>query len=222
MEAMTLLSMYDDDNFVKCLQMIPEDSYEMIQRYGLNYIAKRGDRELIPAIISMAKRNNTGKRIEFGISQAAALYPADSLIAELDRQFDPLDYAEGDAVKGYVAHALDKYANSYRLADVDKLCHNDSTTQKARKLAIRTFRNSLMHYKVDDLLEYVKVCPDDEVTIDLLEALGWFRPSFRHSDISKVVLAMSKDSKRSPQVRDMALRTYNRIEDNRKGKFRTK
>lgn len=218
MEAMTLLSLYDDDNFRKCLEMIPEDSYEMIIRYGLNYIAKRGDKELVPALIDIAKRNNTGKRVEFGVSQAAALYPYEMLDAELSRLFNPDDYSEGEAVKGYVAHALDKYANSYRLQDVETVCHNDSASLKAKKQAIRTFRNSTMHYKIDDLLEYVQKCDNEELTVDLLEALGWFRQSFRHADISKVALEMSKDGKRSKKVRDEALKTYKRIEDNRKGK----
>lgn len=218
MEAMTLLSLYDDDNFRKCLEMIPEDSYEMIMRYGINYIAKRGDKELVPALIDIAKRNNTGKRVEFGVSQAAALYPYEMLDAELSRQFNPDDYSEGEAVKGYVAHALDKYANSYRLKDVETVCHNDSASLKAKKQAIRTFRNSTMHYKVDDLLEYVQKCDNEELTVDLLEALGWFRQSFRHADISKVALEMSKDGKRSKKVRGEALKTYKRIEDNRKGK----
>lgn len=217
MEAMTLLSLYDDENFVKCLEMIPDDSYEMIQRYGLNYIAKRGDKELIPALVKLAKKNNTGKRIEFGISQAASYYPADSLIAELDRQFDPLDYAEGEKVKGYVAHALDKYANSYRLKDVQTVCKNDSATVKQKKSAIRTFRNSTMHWNVDELLEAVQNTKNDEVTVDLLEALGWFRNSFRRPDISEVALKMSKDKKRSKTVRNEALRTYNRLENGRKG-----
>ena len=217
MEAMTLLSLYDDENFVRCLSMIPYDSYEMIQRYGLNYIARRGDSELVPAIVAFARRNNTGKRIEFGVSQAAALYPAGMLGAVLDSVFDPRDYSEGETVKEYVAHALAKYANSYRLKDVETLCHDDSATVKARKSAIRTLRNSTMHYKVDDLLEYVQACPDDDVTVDLLEALGWFRPSFRHGDISRVALTMSRDGNRSARVREMALKTYNRIEGNRKG-----
>lgn len=216
MEAMTLLSLYDDDNFVACLDMAVDDSYEMIQRYGLNFIAKRGDQELVPAIIRVAKRNNTGKRIEFGVSQTAALYPADLLVAELDRSFDPLDYAEGDAVRGYVAHALRKYADSYRLKDVESLCHNDSLPKKSQLQNIRTLRNSHMHYKVDDLLEYVQTCPDEDVCVDLLEALGWFRHSFRHKDISAVALNMSKDKSRSERVRNTALKTYNRIEDNRK------
>lgn len=218
MEAMTLLSLYDDDNFRKCLEMIPEDSYEMIMRYGLNYIAKRGDKELVPALIDISKRNNTGKRVEFGVSQAAALYPYEMLDAELSRQFNPDDYSEGEAVKGYVAHALDKYANSYRLKDVETVCYKDSASLKAKKQAIRTFRNSTMHYKVDDLLEYVQKCDNEELTVDLLEALGWFRQSFRHADISKVALEMSKDGKRSKKVRNEALKSYKRIEDNRKGK----
>lgn len=216
MEAMMLLSLFDDANFVACLDMAVDDSYEMIQRYGLNFIAKRGDKELIPAIVRLATRNNTGKRIEFGISQAAALYPADLLVAEVDRSFDPRDYAEGDAVRGYVSDALRKYADSYRLQDVDNICHNDTLPVKTKLRDIRTLRNSTMHYKVDDLLEYVQKCDDEQVCIDLLEALGWFRPSFRHADISAVALAMSRDSSRPEAVRNMALKTYNRIEDNRK------
>lgn len=217
MEAMNLLSLYDDANFEACLQMAVDDSYEMIQRYGLNFIAKRGNAELAPAIVKLAKRNNTGKRIEFGVSQAASLYPEELLVGELDRSFDALDYAEGDAVRGYVADALRKYANSYRLKDIDDLCHNDSLTAKARKQNIRSLRNSTMHYKVDDLLEYVQNCQDEDVCVNLLEALGWFRPSFRHNDISEVALRMSKDESRSERVRNEALKTYNRINDNRKG-----
>lgn len=215
MEAMTLLSRFDDENFVKCLSMIPDDSYEMIQRYGLNYIAKRGDMALVPALVKIARKNNTGKRIEFGVSQAASLYPFEAMNEELERQFDSSEYSEGEIVKKHVAHALDKYANSYRLRDVETLCHNDSASVKARRQAIRTFRNSTMHYKVDDLLEYVQKCTDDSITIDLLEALGWFRPSFRHSDISAVAMKMSNDATRSEEVRNAALKTYNRIENNR-------
>ncbi|MCM1518806.1 MAG: hypothetical protein NC117_09210 [Pseudoflavonifractor sp.] len=216
MEAMTLLSLFDNANFVACLDMAVDDSYEMIQRYGLNFIAKRGDLELIPAMIRVATRNNTGKRIEFGISQTAALYPADSLVAVLDRNFDPRDYAEGDVVRGHVAHALRKYADSYRLDAVRNICHNDSLPTAKKLQDIRTLRNSNMHYLVDDLLAYVQTCDNDEVCIDLLEALGWFRNSFRHPDISAVALKMSRDDSRSKEVRDMALKTYNRIEDNRK------
>ncbi|MCM1021194.1 MAG: hypothetical protein NC343_03050 [Muribaculum sp.] len=216
MEAMNLLSLYDDENFVKCLDLVVDDSYEMIQRYGLNFIAKRGDTNLIPAIIRLAKRNNTGKRVEFGISQTASLYPADLLVAELNKSFNPLDYAEGDIVRGHVEHALRKYADSYRMADVDDICHNDSATVKRKLQAIRTLRNSTMHYRVDELLSYLNSCDNDNVTVNLLEALGWFRNSFRHNDISEAALAISRDSNRSQQVRDMALRTYNRIVDNRR------
>lgn len=216
LEAMTLLALFDDANFVACLDMAVDDSYEMTQRFALNYIAKRGDRELIPALVRMAKRNNTGKRTEFGVSQAAALFPADSLVAELDRTFDARDYAEGEAVRGYVAHALRKYANSYRLETVDGICHNDSLSERIRRRDIRTLRNSTMHYCVDELLDYVQRCPSEAVCIDLLEALGWFRHSFRHADISAVALRMSRDGNRPQAVRDMALKTYNRLEGHRK------
>ncbi|MDE6644348.1 MAG: hypothetical protein K2K27_09650, partial [Muribaculaceae bacterium] len=212
MEAMMLLSNLADDNFIKCLDMAVDDSFELIQRFAVNFIGDCGNPELARALVSAGQRNNTGERIEFGVENSAAVYPCKLLLSTLDSTFVDTDYMDADVIKGYIAHALDVYADSERLTGTMELCNSDSLTVKQQIQKIRTLRNSNMHYLVDDILVFLqKPQKDDDVTVSLLEALGWFTKSFRRDDIAAVALAMSKDKTRSAAVRDEALKTYRRL-----------
>lgn len=216
LECLVLLSQFDDDNFVKCLDMAVDDSYEMVQRFAVNFIAKRGDESLARALVSLAVRNNTAERTEFAVKQAAALYPEEILISEFDKQFDPSNFVDGEKVGVAIKDALKIYANSFRVKDVENIMSNDTALTVPKKLnAIRTIRNSHMHYFVPQLLVYVENCDDAGIQVALLEAFGWFKNSFRHKEISEVALRMSKNATLPQQVRDEALKTYNRIEGNR-------
>ena len=212
MEAMMLLSVLADENFVKCLDMAVDDSFELIQRFAVNFIGKCGNPELARALVSVGQRNNTGERIEFGVEQSAAVYPCKMLLSTLDSTFADTDYMDPEVIKGYIGHALDVYADSERLTGTQALCHSDSLTVKQQLQKIRILRNSNMHYMVDDLLVFLQKPHQDEVvTVSLLEALGWFNRSFRRNDIASAALAMSKDRNRSQAVRDEALKTYRRL-----------
>ena len=211
MEAMMLLSNFADDNFIKCLDLAVDDSFELIQRFAVNFIGKCGNQEFARALVSVGQRNNTGERIEFGVENSAAVYPCKLLLSTLDSIFVETDYMDSEVIKGYIAHALDVYADSERLTGTQQLCNSDSLTVKQQIQKIRTLRNSNMHYLVDDLLVFLQKPHDETVTVSLLEALGWFNKSFRRDDIAAVALAMSKDKKQSAAVRDEALKTYRRL-----------
>ena len=211
MEAMMLLSNFADENFIKCLDLAVDDSFELIQRFAVNFIGKCGNQELARALVSVGQRNNTGERIEFGVENSAAVYPCKLLLSTLDSIFVETDYMDSEVIKGYIAHALDVYADSERLTGTQQLCNSDSLTVKQQIQKIRTLRNSNMHYLVDDLLVFLQKPHDETVTVSLLEALGWFNKSFRRDDIAAVALAMSKDKKQSAAVRDEALKTYRRL-----------
>ncbi|MBD5378566.1 MAG: HEAT repeat domain-containing protein [Bacteroides sp.] len=211
MEAMMLLSNFADENFIKCLDLAVDDSFELIQRFAVNFIGKCGNQELARALVSVGQRNNTGERIEFGVENSAAVYPCKLLLSTLDSIFVETDYMDSEVIKGYIAHALDVYADSERLTGTQQLCNSDSLTVKQQIQKIRTLRNSNMHYLVDDLLVFLQKPHDETVTVSLLEALGWFNKSFRRDDIAAVALTMSKDKKQSAAVRDEALKTYRRL-----------
>lgn len=215
MEALMQLSRYDDANFVKCLDAGVTDNYEMIQRFAVNFIAKRGDKELAKALVRMAIKNNTAERTEFAVKQAAALYSENDLINEFNKQFDASAYVDGEEVGKAISGALKKYANSWRIEEISSIYSDDSLSTKKKLGKIRSLRTSLMHNMVPELLVYLQKTNDADVQVALLEAFGWFRNSYRHKEISDVALRMSHNDLLPQRVRDEALKTYKRIEDNR-------
>ena len=215
MECLVLLSEYDDDNFIRCLDLAVSDSYEMIQRFAINMIARNGDDRLIPALIRAAIRNNTAERIEFNVKQALALFPEKELTAEFQKQFNPVLYVESEKAEKGIKRAIEVNSNRW-LKDISSIYADDSLTVNQRLGRIRYLRNYNVHSQVPQLLEYLQKTDNEPVQISLLEALGWFRMSCRHDEISQVVQAMSQDSHYSQAVRDEALKTYNRIMNHRK------
>ena len=215
MECLVLLSEYDDDNFIRCLDLAVSDSYEMIQRFAINMIARNGDDRLVPALIRAAIRNNTAERIEFNVKQALALLPEKALTAEFQKQFNPSLYVESEKAEQGIKRAIEVNSNRW-LKDISSIYADDSLTVNQRLGRIRYLRNYNVHSQIPQLLEYLQKTDNEPVQVSLLEALGWFRMSCRHNEISQVAQAMSQDSRYSQAVRDEALKTYNRIMNHRK------
>ena len=215
MECLVLLSEYDDDNFIRCLDLAVSDSYEMIQRFAINMIARNGDDRLVPALIRAAIRNNTAERIEFNVKQALALLPEKALTAEFQKQFNPSLYVESEKAEQGIKRAIEVNSNRW-LKDISSIYADDSLTVNQRLGRIRYLRNYNVHSQIPQLLEYLQKTDNEPVQVSLLEALGWFRMSCRHNEISQVAQAMSQDSRYSQVVRDEALKTYNRIMNHRK------
>lgn len=215
MECLVLLSEYDDDNFIRCLDLAVSDSYEMIQRFAINMIARNGDDRLVPALIRAAIRNNTAERIEFNVKQALALLPEKALTAEFQKQFNPSLYVESEKAEQGIKRAIEVNSNRW-LKDISSIYADDSLTVNQRLGRIRYLRNYNVHSQIPQLLEYLQKTDNEPVQVSLLEALGWFRMSCRHNEISQVAQAMGQDSRYSQAVRDEALKTYNRIMNHRK------
>ena len=209
-QALVNLSECRDDNFVQALSLSIGDSYEMVERFGMNMIATCGDERLIPALISAAIRNNTTERIEFGVKQALPMYDTEKLLAEFERQYDEsTNYMDSPKVKRQIAHAID--VNSKRwIKDMEQIMAPDAKPT-SRENNIRAMRNYHVHHMVPELLDYMQNCGDEQTQMDMLEAFGWFRLSYRAPEIAAVAEAMSRDESYPASVRKEALKTYNRL-----------
>lgn len=210
MEAMTLLSTYNNDAFIECLQLAANDSYELVQRFAINFIAKSGDPRLTQALVGVAVKNNTSERCEFNTETAMSLFPASALTAEFEKQFAAIGYYEKkQQVHDAIAHAIDSYAN--RWTDEIASIYDEATPKKKKISNIRMLRNYMLHAEVPALLDYVAKTGDPEEQVALWEALGWFTLSYQRGLIADGALKASRDSRYPQEVRDEALKTYNRI-----------
>ena len=72
-------------------------------------------------------------------------------------------------------------------------------------------RNYHIHYMVSELLQYMKTCGNPAVQQAMLEAFGWFTLSVQRPAIIGAVKEMYENESLSDDVRNEALKTYNRL-----------
>jgi len=210
-EALNTLADIKDDNAIAAIALALDDGNEMVQRYGIKHLGRNGDDRLIPALIRLSISNNTSERCNFNAMSALSFYPEDKLIAEFERQFGSTDvkYIDKQTVGATIEKALRSSANKWQ-EYVDSIIAT-GTSDKVRRMSIRTLRNYLPHHRVPELLDYLQTSPQEEMQTMLLEALGWHRPSCKSSDMAAVAKQMSTDSRLTEAVRREALKTYNRL-----------
>ena len=215
MEAIMLLSVYDNNAFIECLKLAVDDSYELIQRFAINFIAKSGDPRLASAIVSVAIKNNTSERCEFNTKMAMALYPEELLMPEFEKQFANITYyTDRQIVHDAIANSI--HVNTHKWKDDLDVILDDSSSVKKKIMCIRMLRNYTLHKDIPKLLSYVERENDETVQIALWEALGWFSLSYQREIIANKAWQVSQDSKYLKAVRDEALKTYYRVKLNKK------
>jgi hypothetical protein len=210
-EALNDLADIRDDNFIKALELGADDSYEFVQRSALNYIGKSGDERLIPTLIKVAITNNVSPRCNFSCENALTMFPEDKLLSEFNRQFwNPnVSYLQKNKVGKTIQNAISSCATKWT-EDIDAAV-NPLTTKKIRMRAIRTSRNYCPPYSVPKLIAYFQTCKDPDIQTMILESLGWRNYSFMASTIAKFAREISQNNRYDANVRNEALKTYNRV-----------
>lgn len=209
MEALYCLSKANDANFVDAIALALGDADEFIRRIAVKYAGKSADPRLIPDIVKVFLTNNSTSRIVFNTSYALHSFPADAVRAEFDKQVADVKMvnAEEDAAK--LKQSLERSLT--RFLDDEAAITDPATSVKERRMDIRQIRSNLCYENIPALLEYLRACEDPAVQVTLLEALGWHRLAWNSADIAKTAYEMSQDEALPENVRNEALKTYNRI-----------
>lgn len=210
-QALISLSEFRDTHFIEAIKWAVDDSYEMVQRFGLRFLGQNGDERLIPSLIKTCISNNTSERCNFNALNALSFYPEDKLLAEFNKQFNRNDICYIDKEK--VGEAIEKAikSSSKRWVDVTMAITADDTTDKARKSHIRTLRNYCPYYLIPHLLSYAKESKQPEIQVMLLEALGWHKYSYMAKQIEDCAKEMNENRRLPQEVRKEALKAYNRV-----------
>ena len=211
MQALQTLALFNDEHFIEAVRLGVGDSYELVQRHALRLLGSSGDPRLVPALISVCIRNNTSDRCNFNARNALSYYPAEELIAEFARQFDnpAVKYVHKDRVRATIEKSIRHNAGKW-LEYADSITA-PATSRKARLSAIRALRNNCVHARVPQLVDYLRTCDDAETQVALLEALGWHRLSTGAPLVRQAAYEMSRNAELAPEVRNEALKTYNRL-----------
>lgn len=210
-QALVSLSELRDDRFIEAIQLAVDDSYEMVQRFGLRFLGQSGDERLIPPLIRICISNNTSERCNFNAMNALSFYPEDKLLAVFKEQFfnEDIRYINKEKVGQTIEKAIKSSARKW-LEGTTAITAPD-TPDKLRRLNIRTLRNYCPYYLIPRLIAYLKECGQPDIQVMLLEALGWHKYSCMAPEIMACTKEMSEDEHLPQTVRNEALKTYNRV-----------
>jgi len=209
---MALMKIADmrDDNAINVIGSATQDGYEMVQRQAIRCIASSGDERLIPSLIKLCISNNTSDRVNFDAMQALSVLPKEKLMAEFEKQFDnpAIQYIDKDSVRNIIGKSIKNRATYYteELMSLDTI-----SSAKTVRFALRGLRNNLVHHMVPQVIRYAETTTDPELQVVAIEALGWHPASYMVPQISEACLRISKNNSFTPEVRNEALKTYNRI-----------
>lgn len=211
MEALYCLSRAKGEKFIEAIPLAMEDADEFIRRIAVKYAGKSGDERLIPSLIKVFLTNNATSRIVFNTSFSMISFDKEALMAEFDKQIESVKMVNVAEDREKLRKELERSAT--RFLDDQKSITDLETPAKERRSNIRQIRSQMYYGNVPSLLEYLQSCTDAKVQVTLLEALGWHRLAWNANEIAKVAKAMSIDESLPSEVRNEALKTFNRISE---------
>lgn len=209
--ALMLLSEARGKEFVEAIRLGLTDSYELVRRFSAIFAGKNGSPELLADVVRAYANTLKGERVNFQLQNAMALFGYDALVGALESQ-RPYRYAIDEQEQ--MAAARKAFADRFSAKKYDEvvaLFRAEKPDMKEIKSFVRQLRNNPLHPELDELLAYVDVCPDDNIRVALIEALGWFNYSYRAPEVAARMSQVAADTRFSEAARREAAKTVARI-----------
>jgi hypothetical protein len=181
LEAVRLSALVNDANTLRILAAAINDSYELIRRFAIEYIAKNGSDQLIPAFVKSLFTDYTSERIRFKQQQGFSFLPANLLKQEINAQAAIHPYFPPEQVNRMLKDV--DYAAQSMSEEMETILDTVSPLKK-KQSSISRYRNFPVVFAIDSLLAFASD-PSREVIlrIQTIEALGWYVYSCRKADI---------------------------------------
>ena len=182
MEAIKLLSRYQDANFIEVLREGLNDAYEMVARQSAIYAGFVGDDSLLPAIVEALVEHNERLRVQMSANKALSLYPKEKVEKAIEDFYTKADRLNKNEEKKRLLRSLERVFVQEAKAHQILM---DATAPEAKRIsAIRNVRNYTFHFHVDDYLDVIRDTGNPlEARVVMTEALGWFTNSIQRPHI---------------------------------------
>ncbi|NME88065.1 HEAT repeat domain-containing protein, partial [Bacteroides eggerthii] len=191
MEAIKLLSRYQDDNFIEALREGLNDAYEMVARQSAIYAGFVGDDSLLPAIVEALVEHNERLRVQMSANKALSLYPKEKVEKVIEDFYAKVDRLNENEEKKRLLRSLERMC--VQEAKVHQTLMDVAAPEAKRISAIRNVRNYTFHFHVDDYLNVIRDAGNpQEVRVVMAEALGWFTNSVQRPHILEEIKKMQQ------------------------------
>lgn len=210
MEAIKLLSRYQDANFIEALREGLNDAYEMVARQSAIYAGFVGDDSLLPVIVAALVDHNERLRVQMSANKALGLYPKEKVEKVIDDFYAKADRLNKTEEKARLLKSLERMF--VQEAKTHKAVMDTTAPEAERISAIRTVRNYTFHFHVDDYLNVIRDTNNPlEVRVVMAEALGWFTNSVQRPHILSEMKAMQQSNALPEELKAEIEQTIKRL-----------
>ena len=184
LQALKCLAETGSPEFQNILCKTAADPAEMIRRITTIWMSKVGDKKYLPYLAKLFFCDHS-KRVTRQAKEAMGTIDPDKAIIIIYEEWEKLPAVDGnDRVIKSLENSLKRNSQWFHQDLIGVLAAD--TTLKAKKNALRTFRNYSFHEGIDELNDFLLDSNEDlELRIIAAEALGWFSFSYRKDEILK-------------------------------------
>lgn len=212
MEAIKLLSRYNNSDFIEAVRLGVNDPYELVARLSADYAGNIGDKSLLPPLVFTYIDGNERTRVSYNANNSLSLFNLDDILKAVDDFYASSNRYNAAAEKERVVNGIKRTHDKFVIRTNNEIA-DTTLSDDQRMSSIRTVRNNPYHQYLD---LYLKVIEDpsnsDAVRVTMAEALGWFNNSFRRQEIIDFCERMLKRDDLPPSLSAELLQTRNRLE----------
>lgn len=212
MEAVKLLSRYNNADFLEAVRLGVNDPYELVARLSAGYAGDIGDKSLLPAMIEGYIDGSERARVRRTLGTSLSFFPADDVIEAVNGFYAGAGANRWDAENE--KKAMIAWVNRQTQSSADNNSEmNDSTLRlKSRIQAIRSVRNNTYHQHLDVFMNLIADDTNPEaLRVNMTEALGWFNHSWRRPEIIAFCRSMLDRKDLPKALRAELTQTINRL-----------
>lgn len=160
------------------------DSYELVRRFCAEYSGLCGDDKLIAAVVNAAINDAISVRVAYRAEENLNLFEPDKVCDQIRKQF---------AEQKHLLNSEERMENMLetrqraekRVNSIIKRLNDNTIDLEERMQYITTLRNYHYHHIVPQVIAFIEDAKQPlELRICAVEALGWFRHSYRNAEIT--------------------------------------
>ena len=212
MEALRLLSLTGDANYLAVAGEALHDPYELIRRKSAEWIAKAGHDQFIPQLLDLLIAFPDDARTNWTASRALSVLNTDELLKQIEakRSAFSFEYNNRELYEQFLKIAANGKRDATETLNgiLDK-----NATEQARIQKVRLLRNMYYHHLIPQLLP---VMADKTETVELrkniIEALGWFSNSYNKALIIDACKKLGASSDTPDVLKAEAMQTIGRLQ----------
>jgi len=207
LQAFNLIKNSADDNLVSAIRVGMYDNYELLRRLSSLYAGMNGSPLLIDDIFTLRFQPGVTKRVEFQLKGAGEIYKAEDAYAAFDRAM------KGKQGRWYQEEAKELARMKYTLENGEKEFKgllDPKVSVKEKKYTISALRNSCQASHLEILFKYYDEFANQDQKWALIEAFGWYKYSYRKSEIIKFCEDQLKAEKEEVIKKEL-VKTINRL-----------